>query len=256
MQGGGGAGAQSAEAKAFLEAVMPYIRNNASNPTGSANWTRNPDGSFNLDTKLNDANKAIYDPATAKLGQFIGGVNPNEQAPTLLDGSSGTYQQQLADTIFQRTWGTQANDIDEQRRKMEARLVEQGFVPGNEGYLREMNRFEDNLGELRQKVASDAQITAARQGLDEAKFTNESRTQGFKNTQELRAQIANLLAGARTNATAGLDKLITSSSAPTGTPGNAATNAQNQWTADLAAYQSKNQRNNDIIRALMQWGLS
>ena len=256
--GAGGAGTgQSAEAKAFLEAVLPYVRNNASNPTGSSQWSRGPDGSWNLATQPNAVNQGIYGDASAKLYDFIdNNFDQGAKAPALIDDVRGRYSDELAKTIYDRSQGLQANDIDKERAAMQARMVEQGFVPGNEGYLNEMNRWEDNLGEMRGKNAMDAQIAAATQALQEANFTNTSRSKGQQNTIDLQGHIASILAGARNNVTEGLKSLTSSSSAPSGTPGSVTTMADNKWQADLANYQSENAQRNDLIRALMQWGLA
>lgn len=252
--GGSVASSQGQEAKNFLEQVLPSIRHNSTNPSGSATWVRGADGSWNLNTELNGPNKNLYDQASWKLDGFLQNLDPSQQAPDLLD--SAGYSEQLAKTIYDRTMGTQANTIDAERRAMQARLVEQGFSPQNEGYTREMNRWEDNLGEARQKAAMDAQIRAATQGLDEAKFTNASRNQEFQNSQSLQQQIASLLTGIRSNVTEPLKGLTSSSSAPSGGPANTVAAAQNQYTADMGKAASDNAARNDMIRALLQWGLA
>lgn len=259
LGGGGGAGGaggdQAAQAKSFLETVLPYLRTNSSNPYGSANWSRGADGSWSLATKLEPGQQQMFDDTTAKLKNFLGSLD-NASAPQLLDSAGGNYSEQLAKTIFDRTWGMQENDINERRQAQMARMAEQGFTPGSTGYINEMNRWEDNLGEMRQSVSKDAQIQAAKQALAEASFTNDSRTQGFKNQSDLRGQIAQILGGTRNNLTEGLKSLTTQASAPTGAPANAAALQQNQYNADLAAYNNKTQQINDLLQALMQWGLS
>jgi hypothetical protein len=297
LGGGGGSGggsgvatdpnAQAQSAKAFLEAVMPFIRFNSSNPGGSANWTRNPDGTFSLSTQLTGAGQTGFNDATNKLSSFTSSLNPNQSAsplktsfggqagftgfgsaapmqrssgapilnssfggtpsfktagsgvplfqqsigsPTqnggqgltsahfmdkvaapnslsqvgaapnlqtdvqgagplgqvgtnanLLDGTAGKYQQDLAKLIFDRTMSTQSTAIEEERRRLQARMVEQGFAPQNEGYGREMKRFEENLGEMRNRASMDAQIQSFGQALQEGEFTNRARQQTFDN---------------------------------------------------------------------------
>lgn len=308
----GQSGQQQADAaKQFLEAVMPYVRTNSVNPTGSSTWSRGADGSYTLNSQLNPANQQIYDDATSKLSALTSGLNPNAQAPalldsagpaptlqragaapTLLDSVGGQYQSDLAQAIFDRTMSVQRNTIESQKRALEARLAEQGFFPGQEGYEIAMNQFQDNLLEAQNLAGKDAQIRAAEQALSEGKFTNDSRlagydaslrglnlnnnasqqefddalagatftnnsrTQGFKNQQDLQAQLAQILAGTRANATAGMKDLVSSSSAPTGVPANTVAAAGQQYTADLANYVNDNAARNDLIRALMSWGLT
>lgn len=247
---------QGDEAAAFLQKVMPFIRYNASNPTGSANWSKDASGNYALNTQLNSANQGVYNDATSKLGQFTAGLDPNAKAPTLLDSAGGSYSSDLAKTIYDRTMGLQTNNINEQQRKLDQRLAEQGFTPQNEGYSRAMNLYQDNLNEARQAAARDAQIQASTQGLAEANFTNSSRTQGFKNSQDLQAQLAQILTGTRTNATEGLKTLTSQGSAPAGNPANTVAANANQWTADLANQQRSDSTRNDLIRALMNWGLA
>lgn len=254
--GSGGTSGQAAEAKAFLEAVMPYVRYNSSNPYGSAGWTRGADGTYSLSTQPTGANKDLFDSATGKFKDFVGTINPNQQGPELLDSVGGNYQSALASAIYDRTMGMQESDIARERRAMQTRLAEQGFIPGNEGYINEMNRWEEGLGEMRNKASMDAQIRAAEQALAEGTFTNAARTQGFKNQQDIQSQLAAILSGTRSDVMGGLSKLTSSGSAPTGSPANAGLLAQNQYESELAAYQNKQQSRNDIIRALMQWGLS
>lgn len=257
LGGGGGAGgattgsSQGAEARAFLDQVLPALRPNANNSYGSSQWTKDANGNWTISTQLNPANQGIYNDATGGLAQLIAGIDPNKKAPTLLDSAGGNYSQALAQTIYDRTMGMQGLNIEAERKKMQARLAEQGFVPGNEGYKNEMARWENSLGEMSNKAAMDAQIQAASQALNEATFTNNSRTQGFKNDQELQQQLATILAGARTNTTAGLKDLLSQTSAPTGSPGSVQQAAQDKYTADLAAYQSDQAQRNDLIRAIM-----
>lgn len=364
----GSGSAQGNEAKSFIEAILPYIRNNATGPGGSAGFTRNPDGTFTLNTKLNDQNQNLFDTAGQGLQNLASNVPTSVQAlntqtsangdlndydpnargllngsfggvPTLQGGMTaqqlqdsvrGNYSTDLAKAIYERTTGLQKNDLADQERKMQARLAEQGFIPQNEGYKNEVNRFEDNRGEMQQKAALDAQITAASQGLQEGKFTNDARTQqiindiaagNFNNTaakddftmrqqagtfsnnatqsnfdnyvkgltsandirqneftnqfakdrftndaitqnaanQRSQADTAGqLFGGIRTGVlnSVGGGALSTSSSAPVGGPANTVQAAQDKFTADLSAQQSKNSQINDIVRALMTFGVS
>jgi len=243
---------QGAEARAFLDQVLPAIRTNSSNPSGSAKWTKDANGQWTLTSELNAGNQGIYDSATGKLDTFLKGFDPSQKAPDLIDDAGGKYSKDLAQTIYDRTMGLQATSISDERRAQQARLAEQGFVPGNEGYNREMARWEEKIGELRNKSSMDAQIQAASQALAEAGFTNSSRTQGFQNSQQLQAQIAQILAGARTNATSGLKDLTTHASAPTGSPANVQAGEQARYIADLANYQSDAQRRNDMVNSIMR----
>jgi hypothetical protein len=245
-------GAQGSEAASFLEQVLPYLRTNSTNPGASATWSRAADGTYTLNNQLTGSNKDLYDTASSKLAQFMSTIDPNAKPPALLDSAEGNYQSDLAKTIYDRTMGLQSNDIDTARKAQEARLAEQGFIVGNEGYNNEMNRWEDNLGEARNNASKDAQIQAATQALADANFTNTSRTSSFNNSQALQQQIASILAGAKNNATSALTGLTSTSAAPTGNP--ASTTAQGQLANDLSA--SKNQSNNDLIRALLNWGIS
>lgn len=257
--GGGGGGvtgattgsSQGAEAKAFLDQVLPALRPNASNPYGSAQWTKDANGNWKLDTRLNSANQGLFDTSTNSLQQLLAGIDPKAKAPALIDSVRGDYSDALAKTIYNRTMGAQGDAIDAERRRMQARLAEQGFVPGNEGYEREMHRWEQSLGEMSNKAAMDAQIQAAKQSLDEANFTNTSRTQGFTNSQNLQQQLAQILAGARTNATGGLSSLTTQAQAPTGSPGNVQSSLDSKYRADLASYEADQAQRNDMIRAIL-----
>jgi hypothetical protein len=254
--GAGGTSSQAEEAKAFLEAVLPYVRVNSTGPGGATNWTRNADGTWTNNQTLSPGNQSIYDSSTGKLNNYTQTIDPNAKAPTLIDDAGGKYSQDLAKTIYQRMAQNFAPDIEQKRRDLQNRLAEQGFVPGNEGYIREMDRFDKMVESQLIDAASQAQIQASKQGLEEADFTNRSRTQNFTNSQDLQAQLARILTGLRTNATSGLKDLTSQASAPTGNPANTTQLAQDKYTADLNAYQSNNQSRNDLIRALMQWGLS
>lgn len=243
---------QGKEARAFLDEVLPAVRTNSSNPYGSAKWTKDANGQWTLDTRLNAGNQGIYDSATGKLDKFLTEFDPSQKAPALIDDAGGKYSKDLAQTIYDRTMGMQATGISEERRAQQARLAEQGFVPGSEGYEREMTRWEEKLGEMRNKASMDSQIQAAQQALAEAGFTNSSRTQSFQNTQQLQAQIAQILAGARNNATGGLKDLTTQASAPTGSPGNVQSATDARYASDLANYQSDAQRRNDMVNSILR----
>lgn len=247
--------AQGSEARAFLDQVLPAIRTNSSNTYGSGTWTKDANGQWTLNTQLNAGNQGLYDTATGKLDTFLKGLDPNQKAPTLIDDAGGKYSSGLAQTIYDRTMGMQKTGIDDERRAQQARLAEQGFVPGSEGYNREMTRWEEKLGEMRNKGSMDAQIQAAAQALAEAGFTNSARTSEFNSNQQAQAQLAQMLAGARTNATAGLKDLTTQANAPTGSPGNVQAATDSKYTADLNAYNANNQSRNDMINALMRFFL-
>lgn len=250
--GTGSATGQGAEAKAFLDQVLPSIRPDSSNAYGDAKWTKDANGKWTLTSSLNAGNQQLFDNSTTKLNALVDGIDPNKAAPTLIDSVGGQYSSDLARTIYERTMGLQKTGIEDERRAQQARLAEQGFIPGNEGYEREMARWEEKMGEMRNKASMDAQIAAASQALNEAGFTNTSRNQTFQNSQQLQAQVAQILSGARTNTTAGLNSLTTQANAPTGSPGSAQGALDSRYAADLANYQSDAQRQNDMINAIMR----
>lgn len=253
--GTGTGSSQGDEAAAFLNKVLPYVRPNSTNPTGSSQWVQGPDGKWTLNTALNDANKSIYDPATSKFSTFVNGIDPNQKAPDLIDDAGGKYSQALADKIYERTARNFKPQFDAQRRELQNLLSQKGMEPGSEGWKTEMDRFEKQMDDQIRQASMDAQIQAATQGLNEADFTNKSRTQGLKNSQDIQAQIASILAGVRNNSTAGLKDLTSQANAPTGSPGNVQSAQDSKYAADVASFQSRNQTQNDLLNALLKWGL-
>lgn len=56
--------------------------------------------------------------------------------------SADTYNQQLADAIYRQQTRYLDEQVGGERRALEARLADQGFVPGTPGYTEEMNRYQ------------------------------------------------------------------------------------------------------------------
>jgi hypothetical protein len=132
----------------------------------------------------------------------------------LIQDAGGRYSQDLADAIYRRTTRLSGPQFQEQQRGLEQRLAERGFQVGNEGYNNEMDRLSRNTSEFYGDAADRAQITAAQQALQEAGFTNQARLAEWQGENQMRAQLAQLLAGRESQLMAGLTGNATQAGAP------------------------------------------
>lgn len=244
---------QITSTKAFLDAIMPYIRTNSSNPYGSAQWSKDANGNWTLNTALNQGNQAIFDKGT----QGLAGLDMGPQkAPDLIEDAGGKYSDSLADAIYAREARLFEPAQAAKLKALETRLAERGFQAGDAGYKTEMDRYDMQQGDQVRAASTQAQITAAKQALEEAGFTNDARLDEFNAGMTNRTNLAQLYAMMRSGTAGGLQGLTSQASAPTGTAPDATSILTNNANANTAAGAAKDASRNDLWRAIMQWGLN
>jgi hypothetical protein len=205
-----------------------------------------------------------------------------------LDYARGLAQRSVGDnynnTVADATYNQQRRylDVDTQRadRALQARLAEQGFVPGTPGYAQAMEVFQDTNN----RAYGNARDTAVQQGYAQGNtqlglqtgiagllgnlnnqslsgeiaagtFENQARQQQIAEQLQLRNQPLNELNALRTGAQV---------AGPTGqaqysTPNLANTDVigayNNKYQGDLGAYNAETAQNNGIFGGLVDLGL-
>lgn len=203
-----------------------------------------------LTSRVKDATSQPLDfsglPAlTGSVNEADGGLSSNYMRG-LADRSLGNnFSNEVADA----TYGLQTRYLDPQiqreQQALEARLAEQGFVPGTPGYTQAMQTFQDT----RNRAYGQARDSAVTAGYGQA------------NTQTaLQTQLANLLSGsARANATFGnqarnqaIAELLQKRNYPLNELNALRSGTQVQQPQGQATYQTPNLATPDVIGAYNQ----
>lgn len=140
------------------------------------------------------------DIGSAGLSDSVANLGGYESRLSALDPRQ--YNQQAADAVYNQQNRYFSEDQKAAQSAMEARLAEQGFVPGTPGYEKAMGQFQDNQNQSRadmrdrattqgysvgnqqfgnEQGSIQAAIAAALSG---ANFGNASRQQTFTNTKD------------------------------------------------------------------------
>jgi hypothetical protein len=196
-----------------------------------------------------------FDTVQSKFQELMSGINPN-QSVDLIDDAGGKYSADLADAIYRRTTRLSDTQMNEAQRSLEQRLAERGFQVGNEGYNTEMNRLGTQRSEHYSDAADRAQIQAAQQALAEAGFTNEARLAEFQGSNNLRAQLAQLLMGREQQLMAGLSGNPTQFQSPS-LPGLDVLGAYNsKYQGEVDAYNAEQASSASMLNSLLGLGAS
>lgn len=243
-----GAGDSSGPRQRVLTNAMA-VRNAPPRPDASAFTTYDYEQQYNFSPEM----QGRWDQIQTMLDQTLTGMDPNASVD-LIDNAGGLYSDELADAIYRRTTRLTQPQMDLQRTALEDRLAERGFQVGNEGYNTEMSRFQREYDSSLNDAADRAQIQAATQALREAGFTNTARLGEFQANQNARSQLAQLLAGYERQMMAGLQGNQSQMSAP-GLPGIDVLGAyNNQYQAQLAAYNAETQSDNALLGTIASLG--
>jgi len=134
-------------------------RVNEYGPMGSVTYSGNDDTGYNRVTEYSGLAKALNDEVFNRIAG--GALRPNINIPSLRAPSDfSADRSRVEKAMFDRIQGLIKPTFDERRGTLEQRLADQGQAMGNEGYNREMNRFDTELSEANERAALDA-ITGA-----------------------------------------------------------------------------------------------
>lgn len=174
------------------------------NPTWSATTNLSPTGQALLDQQ-NKASLGLGSAINAQLGQVqqtMGqGFNPNiPQTKFNTDYAGGLQGWDKASNLLMQRLQPQ---MDIQQKTLDAKLANQGVVPGTEAY----NRAKMSLGMQQNDLLNQAQLsglqagnTLFNQGLAGANFANQAQQQGFNQALTQYNLPLNTLSALRTGA--------------------------------------------------------
>lgn len=185
------------------------------------NWT-------NTQT-LSPESQGIYDTATGKLGEAMGGISTNADA----------YSSEVADAIYNRMRRYTEPAEAQARSSMQANLADRGFQVGNEGYDTEMTRLDDSQGLARLDAADRATIGGMEQG--RAQLTAQQ-------------QIAQMLQQMRGNQVAGVSGMPTTTVTPNIQAPDIAGLTMQKYQSDLDAYNAEQASSDNMFGSLLSLG--
>ena len=128
---------------------------------------------YNAQTSGQTNQAQLIDALTKKLGGTLGSPLDLSSAPGLVGSISpsaniGDYESRLAgldptqynksaaDAAYNNQFGYFDENQKQQQQQLEARLAEQGFVPGTPAYAQAMNQFQDNQNQSLQQLRNQA----------------------------------------------------------------------------------------------------
>lgn len=141
-------------------------------------------------------------------GPIQGSANIGGYEAALAGLDPAQYNAQAADAVYNAQRGYFNEDQATSQRALEARLAEQGFVPGTPGYTQAMNAYQDNqnqaLNQLRNQSTTQGFAVGNQQfgnrqsslnsaiaaALSGGQFANQAQAQGFGQNQQ-QAQFGN-----------------------------------------------------------------
>jgi hypothetical protein len=177
---------------------------------------------------------AASDPALiAALQQKLGATAGNT-APTAVTsaGDPSQYYQQAADAAYNKQTTYLDPQVKQQQQALEARLSEQGFVPGTPGYQQAMQTFQDSNARAYQA----ARDSAVQQGMT-----------GGQNMFQNSLSNANLSNGVGRDS---FSQALQSYNSLTGQAQTQYSNALDKYNADVASQNSNNQMLAQLATAL------
>lgn len=148
----------------------------------------------------------LLDALSGRLGSTLDSPISYEDIPAL---SSGQYNQDAADALYRQN--TRYLDVQnkDQLSAMEARLAEQGFVPGTPGYQKAMTGFQDTSARAYADARDRATSQGTAYGQQQQTLDNSTRSQAIAELLQKRLQPLNELNALRSGVQATL---------PQGTP--------------------------------------
>lgn len=185
------------------------------------NWT-------NTQT-LSPESQGIYDTATSKLGDAMGGISTNADA----------YSKEVADAIYNRMRRYTEPAEAQARSSMQANLADRGFQVGNEGYNTEMTRLDDSQNQAKLDAADRATIGGMEQG--RAQLTAQQ-------------QIAQMLQSMRGAQVAGVSGMPTTTTTPNIQAPDIAGLTMQKYQSDLDAYNAEQASSDGIFGSLLSLG--
>lgn len=296
--------------KEAFDQSLAASRTNQVTPTGTQSWTQTPGknggpATWTLNTNLSPSQQAIFNAdqasqlkqsglldkltdrvgtATAKPVDYSGiQGDANSALQTALAKYTGkldkmdpmAFSQKASDAAYGQATRYLDPQVQQTQQALEARLGEQGFVPGTPGYKQAMQNFQDTnnraYADARDRAttagfsvgkdtfASDLAATQTGIGasMGGANFSNESRQQQIAQLLAERNQPLNELNALRTGTQVQTPTFNSgSTSAPNMQSPDVLASYQSKANSDLANYNAQVQSNNATLSSLGQLGLA
>lgn len=188
----------------------------------------------------------LLDALTRRVGESTAQPLDYSGLPELAGGSN----QSIADALYNKMTRYAEPDWARQRSSLEARLAEQGFVPGTPGYDTAMQ----GLTKTTDLAKADARDRALLMGMDQSRLQNQARAQGIAELLQKRQFPINELSAIRSGTQVQNPVL-----SPTyATPGLQAPDilgaANNSYLGQLDAYNASAGASNDLFSNLIGLG--
>lgn len=174
--------------------------------------------------------QGVYDTATQKLNAAMGNISTDPHA----------YNQEVADAIQRRMTRYLAPQQQQERSAMQSNLADRGFQVGNEGYINEMTRMDNNQSMANADIADRAQITGASQGLAE---------------QSMQQQIAAAMQSMRERQVAGVSGMPTTTATPNMQPYDISGAMMQNYGDQLDAYNAQQANSSNLLGSLLGAGV-
>lgn len=146
--------------------AMQGARPNQTNPFGSMNWTKNPDGSWVQNVTMNPADQARLDSQRGFQGDLLGAAGGalgriQGQGGLSFDGlpELGTGDQargQAVDSIFGQATSRLDPMWNRRESQLDSRLINQGLDPSSEAYKNSMGDFSRSRNDAYQGALNSA----------------------------------------------------------------------------------------------------
>lgn len=192
--------------------------------------------------------QALTDALAARLSGTVNQANDFSGVPSLQTnaGDPKGYSQEAADAIYSQQTRYLDPQVKIQQQALEARLAEQGFVPGTPGYAQAMQVFQDTnaraYGAARDAATAQG-VTAGRgyfaDSLSNANLNNSASRETLAQMLAQRNQPFNELASLRTGNQIDAKQQYDADS--------------DRYNASVAESNSKNQSNALLINGLLQY---